>query len=75
MLFVHLIEFACAVEGGEVNLCGVSFSLPLLWLLLCVLPWDGARVEYVDILVEVVSLYGMYQSKVLVSVLTYIVQG
>jgi hypothetical protein len=32
-------------------------------------------VEYVDILVEVVSLYGMYQSKVLVSVLTYIMQG
>lgn len=30
--------------------------------------------EYVDTLVEVVSLYGMYQSKVLASVLTNIVQ-
>lgn len=31
--------------------------------------------EYVDILVEVVSLYGMYQSKVLASMLAYILQS
>lgn len=55
-------DLPCASEGGGVNLCGESFSLLLLSLLLCVLQWVGARVESVDILAQVASLYGTYQS-------------
>lgn len=47
------IYFCFAIEGGRVNLCGVSSLLPLLWQWLCVLQWDGVRVESVGILAQV----------------------
>jgi hypothetical protein len=45
-----LIDLHYTIEGGGVNLCGVSFLLLLLWLSWCVLQWGGVRVEAVDIL-------------------------
>lgn len=52
-----------AIEGGGVNLCGVSFSLLLLWLWLFVLQWDCVKVESVDILALEVSSYGTFQGE------------
>lgn len=48
-------DLRCIIEGGEVNLCGVSFLPLLLWLSWCVLQWGGVRVETVDILALVAS--------------------
>lgn len=60
-IFLH-VNLRYVLEGGEVNLCGGSFLLLLLWLLSCVLQWVGVRVDHVDILALVVSLYGIYLS-------------